>query len=215
MKIIDKIILCMFSVMILLISVLSSFVIFGWVDVTDTYIIITKLLADKVSCNILLGLNAAFILLAIKGIFFESKSEEEKSSNIGILLENDDGKLIITKETLTSIVNSVVSGFESVKSQQTRIILDENNDLSIILTIEVSDNAIIKELSNNIQMRVKESIKKSLDIDVKSLSEENYPYYKLQKKKEELYKISEQEQQASKAKAAIREEVVHTKKRGD
>ena len=54
MKIIDKIILCMFSVMILLISVLSSFVIFGWVDVTDTYIIITKLLADKVSCNILL-----------------------------------------------------------------------------------------------------------------------------------------------------------------
>lgn len=170
MKIIDKIILCMFSVMILLISVLSSFVIFGWVDVTDTYIIITKLLADKVSCNILLGLNAAFILLAIKGIFFEAKSEEEKSSNIGILLENDDGKLIITKETLTSIVNSVVSGFESVKSQQTRIILDENNDLSIILTIEVSDNAIIKELSNNIQMRVKESIKKSLDIDVKSLN---------------------------------------------
>lgn len=52
-------------------------------------------------------------------------------------------------------------------------------------------------------------------IDVKSLSEENYPYYKLQKKKEELDEILEQEQKASEKKAAIRKEVVHTKKRGD
>lgn len=52
-------------------------------------------------------------------------------------------------------------------------------------------------------------------IDVKSLSEENYPYYKLQKKKEELDEILKQEQKASEKKAAIRKEVVHTKKRGD
>ena len=45
----------------------------------------------------------------------------------------------------------------------------ENNDLSILLTIEVSDNAIIKELSNNIQIRVKDAIKKSLDVEVKSI----------------------------------------------
>ena len=76
---------------------------------------------------------------------------------------------MITKETLTSIVNSVVAGFESVQGQQTRITLDENNDLSILLTIEVSDKAVIKELSNNIQIRVKDAIKKSLDVEVKSL----------------------------------------------
>ena len=32
-----------------------------------------------------------------------------------------------------------------------------------------SDNAVIKELSNNIQVKVKDAIKKSLDVDVKSL----------------------------------------------
>lgn len=169
MKFIDKMILCVFSVVILLASVLSCFLIFGWADITNFYVLITKILADKTTCNVLLGLNAIFILLAIKGIFFESKTEEEKNFNNGILLENDDGKLLITKETLTSIVNSVVSGFESVKDQQSKIILDENNDLSILLTIEVSDNAIIKELSNNIQIRVKDAIKKSLDVEVKSL----------------------------------------------
>ena len=169
MKFIDKMILCIFSVIILLVSILSCFFIFGWADVTNLYIMIAKILSDRTTCNILLGLNAIFILLAIKGIFFESKTEDEKNCNNGILLENEDGKLLITKETLTSIVNSVVSGFESVKDQQSKIILDENNDLSILLTIEVSDNAIIKELSNNIQIRVKDAIKKSLDVEVKSL----------------------------------------------
>ncbi len=56
-----------------------------------------------------------------------------------------------------------------MKSQQTKILFDKDNNLSIILTIEVSEKAIIKELSNNIQIRVKDTIKKSLDIEVKSL----------------------------------------------
>ena len=169
MKFIDKMILCVFSVLMLLIAIFSCACIFGWIEVTNLYLLATKALADKTMCNILLGLNAVLIIMALKGIFFESNTEEEKGSGNGILLENDDGKLLITKETLTSIVNSVVAGFESVQGQQTRITLDENNDLSILLTIEVSDKAVIKELSNNIQIRVKDAIKKSLDVEVKSL----------------------------------------------
>lgn len=169
MKFIDKMILCVFSVIILLFAVLSCFFIFGWADVTTLYVMMTNILGDQTTCNILIGVNVVLILLAIKGIFFESGDKDSDKYSNGILLENDDGKLLITRETLTNIVNSVVSGFESVKSQQTKIILDENNNLSVILTIEVSDNAIIKELSNNIQIRVKDSIKKSLDIEVKSL----------------------------------------------
>ena len=169
MKFIDKMILCVFSVIMLIISMLGSFFIFGWIKVEDIYLIITRILADQVTCNIFLGLNFLFIILAIKAIFFESKTKEEKFISDGILLQNDDGKLLITRETLISIVNSVVSGFDSVKNQQSKIVIDENGNLSIVLTIEVADSAIIKELSNNIQIRVKETIKKSLDLEVKSL----------------------------------------------
>lgn len=145
MKFLDKMILCIFSVLILLMAVISSACIFGWIDATGLYV------------------------FAIKGIFFESSTDEEKSVGNGIMLENDDGKLLVTKETITSIVNSVVAGFEGVKDQQSKITLDENNDLSILLTIAVSDQAVIKDLSNNIQVRVKDAIKKSLDVEVKSL----------------------------------------------
>ena len=168
MKFLDKMILCIFSVLILLMAVISSACIFGWIDATGLYVFVTKALADQTTCNILLGLNVVLILFAIKGIFFESSTDEEKSVGNGIMLENDDGKLLVTKETITSIVNSVVAGFEGVKDQS-KITLDENNDLSILLTIAVSDQAVIKDLSNNIQVRVKDAIKKSLDVEVKSL----------------------------------------------
>lgn len=169
MNTLDRIILCVFSVIILLIAVLSSFLIFGWADITTVYLLVTDALTDATTCNMLIGVNIALMLLAIKGIFFESTEKEEKMSNDGILLQNDDGKLLVTRDTITGIVNNVVSGFESVKKCQSKIVLDENNNLSIVLTIEVADNAIIKELSNNIQIRVKDSIKKSLDVEVKSL----------------------------------------------
>ena len=134
MKFLDKMILCIFSVLILLMAVISSACIFGWIDATGLYVFVTKALADQTTCNILLGLNVVLILFAIKGIFFESSTDEEKSVGNGIMLENDDGKLLVTKET-----------------------------------IAVSDQAVIKDLSNNIQVRVKDAIKKSLDVEVKSL----------------------------------------------
>ena len=169
MKVLDKIILCLFSVIILIMSVLTSFVIFGWLPLSDSYVYMSKILSDRINCNILIGINIILILMAIKGIFFESRTKEEKESSDGILLENEDGKLMIAKETLISIVNTTVSGFTSVKDKKAKILLDENNDVSIMITIEVANDAIIKELSNNIQIKVKEAIKKSLDIEVKNL----------------------------------------------
>ena len=55
MKFLDKMILCIFSVLILLMAVISSACIFGWVDATGLYVFATKALADQTTCNILLG----------------------------------------------------------------------------------------------------------------------------------------------------------------
>lgn len=169
MKFIDRIILCIFSVLILIFAILFSCVIFGWLDLTTIYMLVSNALLNQVTCNILIGVNILLILMALKGVFFESSTTEKEYSNDGILLQNEDGKLLITRDTITSIVNSVVSGFDSVKDADTRISLSDNNDLLITLNIEVDENAVIKELSNNIQIKVKDAIKKSIDVDVKSL----------------------------------------------
>ena len=141
MKFLDKMILCIFSVLILLMAVISSACIFGWIDATGLYVFVTKALADQTTCNILLGLNVVLILFAIKGIFFESSTDEEKSVGNGIMLENDDGKLLVTKETITSIVNSVVAGFEGVKDQQSKITLDDIHSFLAYLTTNYNSKA--------------------------------------------------------------------------
>ena len=170
MKFIDKMILCIFSVLIFILVLLFSCVIFAWLDLTTIYLLISNALQNQVTCNVLIGINIVLILMALKGIFFESSSREEEFSNDGILLQNDDGKLLITRDTITSIVNSVVSGFESVKDAQTRITLSDNNDLLITLTIEVDENAVIKELTSNLQTKIKEAVKKSSDLEVKEVN---------------------------------------------
>ena len=78
MKVLDKIILCIFSVLILLMSILTCAFIFGWVEVTTCFVMFTNMLKDTTICNVLLGINVVFIILAIKGIFFESSDKEEK-----------------------------------------------------------------------------------------------------------------------------------------
>ena len=170
MKLLDRIILGIFSVLMLLLAILSCFVVFGWLDTTSLFLFITGQLESQVVCNTIIGVNIVIILLAIKAIFFESTAKEEiNENNDGILLQNEDGKLLITKDTLKNMVDAQVQGFEGVKSSQTKILLDENNNLSIILTLDVTENAVIKELSNNIQIKVKDAIKKSIDVEVKSL----------------------------------------------
>ena len=169
MKFLDRIALTLFSVVILLLSIIVTLTIFGWLDITTIYMLATQIIADQTTCNIIIGINCVFILLALKCIFFESEGREKENFSDGILLENEDGKLLITKETLTSMVNAVVYGFESVKNSQTKVHLDEDNNLFIVLTIETTKNTIIKELSNNLQIRIKEKIKDSLDLDVKSI----------------------------------------------
>ena len=170
MKILDRIALTLFSVIILIIAILGSLVIFGWFDVDTTvvYTMVNKALSNDTARNVILGVNIVSIILALKAIFFGSSEKSEKYSD-SIILENDDGRLIITKETLIGIINGVVNDFDSIKSCQTKIFLDEENNLSVILNIETTDNTIIKELINNLQIKIKEKLKESLDLEVKSL----------------------------------------------
>lgn len=169
MRFIDKAALTIFSVLVLIISVIACLTIFGWIDLTTMYVIAASALANNVICNIIIIINIIFILLAIKAIFFESGISKNENYNDGIMLENDDGKLIITKETLINMVDSVIKGFVSVKANQTKIILDKDNNIAVIENVEVIQDAVLKELSNNMQIKIKEVIKKSLDLEVKNV----------------------------------------------
>lgn len=172
MKTLDKIALVLFSSIVLILSVLASFIIFGWIRLQVVTIYVTNLLNDPTSCNIALGVLAVLILLAIKGIFFTTDSKKDKKENLdnGILIQNENGKLLITRDTIQNLVSGVVKGFENTQDVTSKVILTQDNNINIDVTLFVTEEAIIKDLSNKLQLKIKEVIKQSIDIDIKEVN---------------------------------------------
>lgn len=166
MKIIDKFNLVTFSIIILILSLVICVLSFGWLDLDLATDGISFLITDSVASKISLGVAIVLILLAIKSIFFNSFSKEKMESKDGILLENDNGKLLVSRDTIESLTNAVVRSFESAENVMTKVEVDSESHVKIYITLFVYPDAVIKELSNKLQTNVKDTIKKSLDLEV-------------------------------------------------
>lgn len=170
MKFLEKIALVIYSNIILILSIVLCLLIFGWLDMNLIGNIIYKVIVGDVSSKILLGISVVFILLSIKCIFFDSTLKGKTNEEQGVLLENENGKLMISKETLENLVNSVALNFEGTEQITTRVELDRENNVMVYVNLMVSSNVIIKELSANLQTKIKEKIKTATDLDVKEVN---------------------------------------------
>lgn len=170
MKIIDKIGLIVFSNLMLILSVIMCLLVFGWLDVESVAIVLKLALNDAVTSNIILALSVIFIVVAIKCIFFTSEDKKINGIKDGILLKNDEGQLVISKTTLEELVNNVARGFDSAQDVSSKITLDEEKNLKVYVTLSVKEDAVIKELSTNLQNKIKTAIKKTSDLEVKEVN---------------------------------------------
>lgn len=171
MKFIEKVSLTIFSIIVLVLSLVLCLLVFGWLEVSNIYYGFKYFVSTPTTTNITLGASIVFMLLAIKCIFFPSYNKEKGTKIEGILLENESGKLLISIETIENLVRGVISGFENVKSTNCRVKLDKQvNNVVIDLNLVVSSDTIIKDLSTNIQNRIKEVVKTTTDIEVKQIN---------------------------------------------
>ncbi len=170
MKLLHKIGLALFSTLVLILAIVTCLMIFGWLDTDLVHNFVDAGVHGQVSSSVLLVVCMILILLAIKCIFFDSHSKQEIDYKNGILLENSDGKLLITKDTLENLVNGVAKGFEGAENITTRVELDKENHVIVFVNLSVKENAIIKELSTNLQTKIKTTIKKTSDLEVKEVN---------------------------------------------
>ena len=154
----------------LVLAVLACLFVFGWLDVEIVGEVVNNILSGDTSGKIVLGISVVFILLSIKCIFFDSTSKEQIKERQGVLLENESGKLMISKETIENLVNSVAKGFESTEDVTTRVELDKDNNVRVYANLVVSSEAVIKDLSAKLQTSVKDKIKKATDLEVKEVN---------------------------------------------
>lgn len=170
MKFLERFTLVVYSYIILLVAVVVSLLVFNWLDLDTVTEMVEALITGDVSSKIILAVNVVFMLLSIKCIFFDERSKEKAKEAQSILLKNENGELMITKETLDNMVKSAVAGFENVKECNAKIYVNNENEIAITLYVVVNENVVIKELASNLQIKVKEEIKKTSDLDVKEVN---------------------------------------------
>ena len=171
MKVLDRIGLTLFSGIVLIISVVLCTIIFGWIDTNIIKDLLNNMLfGSTVATDIILAGLIFLILLALKCIFFNSYSMEELKNKEGILLENENGKLLVSRDTVENLTNTVVKSFESAESVMTKVEVDKNTNIKIFITLFVYPDAVIKDLTSKLQADVKEAIKKSLDLEVQEVN---------------------------------------------
>ena len=162
MKLSSKIALVLFANLILIFCIVLCLMIFGWLDPVLVTGFLEYLTAMPTVSNITLVVSILLMLLAIKCIFFDNYDKNN--------MESKSGKLLISKETLENLIINVVKGFEAAQNAQTKVIFDKENNIIVYLTLFVEPNTVIKELSLNLQNRIKEEVKKASDLEVKEVN---------------------------------------------
>lgn len=168
MKFFDKLGLAIFSAIVLIISITLCLIGFGWIEPSVYSILISKAYASQTGTYVLIGSCTILALLAIKCLFFTdmtSKDDEEEGS--GILLQNEDGRLLITADTLRNMVEGVITDFDEITDSITRINITKENDVIIEILIDVLRGTVIKDVTSRLQTKVKKEIKAATDLEIK------------------------------------------------
>lgn len=166
MKFLDKLGLALFSALVLVIAIVLCLIGLGGMEPTIFSILISRVLISQTATNIMIGVCVFLILLAIRCLFF-SDSDKKESDNDGILLQNEDGRLLITTDTLKDMVDGVVKEFPEITANTTNVIITKENDITIEEEIDVKKKTVIKEVSSKLQITIKKSIKDTTDLDIK------------------------------------------------
>jgi len=192
MKFLDRLILKLFSLIILVTCIFVVLYIVGIVPVESVENELAKLTdVSENTIKIILVVDAVLALLSLKGLFFASRPDV--TSRKGIVLENSKGKLVISKESLDNIISSTVREVTGAESVSSKTLLDKNRNLIVYVSILVRNGVAFKEVSVEIQNKIAEALKATADLDVKSVHVEirNVSSKKVKKVKEDNKVVEE------------------------
>jgi lipoprotein len=170
MKFIEKVTLIIYSNIILILSVIACLLVFGWIDIDVVQNLVKDLILYGTSSKIILGVSIVFILLSLRCIFFDPTSKQDLKDKQGILLANDNGKLMISKETIEDLVQAVTKQYKMAKEVTSRVELDKENNVNIFVNLVVGSDTVIKDLSADLQDKIKTKVKETTDLEVKEVN---------------------------------------------
>lgn len=169
MKLVDRISLKIYALIIGVLSILVALVVTNIIPVEamlDSIVYLTDGGASRV--RITLIVCGVLLLLVIKSLCFASKPKDE--SKEGIVLENTSGKLIISKESLENMISSVAKEIPGTEATTSKTLVDRDKNLKVYVTTVVNRDVYIKDVSTELQHKIKDAMKRAADLEVKEVN---------------------------------------------
>jgi len=165
MTLFQKIISVTFASIVLFISIVSMLTLAGILAPDLGSNIMEDIIQGEFWSKVFFAVYAILAIFAIKEIAFGEKVSKEGRE--GLVLENESGKLIISKESLDNLVSGVGKEIEGVESISSRTFIDAEKNVVVETNVVAGRDTGLKGISAELQKRVKEALKQTVDLDVK------------------------------------------------
>lgn len=164
MKFFNRMCLVIFSLIILVLSTLIILMSLRVIETKLFTVVLDALMSAKTSLRITIIISVILFVLSFRFVFF--KIQKDDNTKDGIIMENANGKLIISREGLENMIYSSTKLINGVEYITSKTLIDKEHNLLIYVTIQVGENVIIKDASLKLQEKIKETMKNTADLQV-------------------------------------------------
>ena len=198
MKLLEKLVLIIYSLLMLVISALICLIIFRIININYISACINYVLEDSALTIVVLSVAVLFILLSIRCLFFRKRKQIKKSTETDILLENESGRLLISKRAIENCVKNVISEVIDTASEIKAIVdIDPASNISTYISVILDPSIKVSEFTAELQSKIKDQVKENFNLEVKQVNikidnTEKVDIKKEVKKKEEKKKALEE-----------------------
>ena len=165
MTLFQKVVSVTLASVVLFVSIVSMLTLGGILATDLGSNIMEDIIEGEFWSKILFAIFVVLTVFSVKEIAFGEKISKEGKE--GLILENESGKLIISKESLESLVAGVSKEIEGVESVASRTFIDTEKNVVVEVNVVVGRDVALKDISTDLQKRVKIALKQTADLDVK------------------------------------------------
>ena len=171
MKILEKLVLIIYSLLMLGISAIICLIVFRIIDINDISTCINFVLEDTALTIVVLSVAVLFILLSIRCLFFRKRKQIKKSTETDILLENESGRLLISKRAIENCVKNVICEVIDTDSEiKVTVDIDPASNISTYISVILDPSVKVSEFTVDLQSRIKNQVKENFDLEVKQVN---------------------------------------------
>ena len=168
MTLFEKIVSVTFSVIVLIVSVSFVLTLGGVLEPDLGSNMMQNIMEGEFFSKLLFLVSVILMIMSLKEIAFGKKLEKEGKD--GIVLENETGKLIISKESLENLIAGEAKEIVGTESISSKTFLDLEKNLIVDVNVVVSKDVAIKEISAELQKRIKDVLKRTADLNTKNIN---------------------------------------------